>query len=64
MDMRNAEWRKSSFSSNGNCAEVADLPDGGKAMRNSRFPDGPVLKFTEAEWTAFLLGVRDGQFGE
>ena len=31
-------------------------------MRNSGDPDGPQLYFTEAEWDAFVLGVKDGEF--
>ena len=56
-------WVKSSQSfSNGNCVEVAGTPDGGVAMRNSRDPDGPVLRFTRAEWDAFLGGARNHEF--
>jgi len=42
--------------------EVADLPDGGAAVRDSKDPDGPKLVFTRAEWVAFLGGVKDGEF--
>ncbi|MBB5939356.1 hypothetical protein FHS42_006450 [Streptomyces zagrosensis] len=31
-------------------------------MRNSRFPDGPVLVYTPAEIEAMLLGAKDGEF--
>ena len=31
-------------------------------MRNSGEPDSPELFFTEAEWDAFVLGVKDGEF--
>lgn len=56
-------WRKSSYSNpSGNCVEAAVLADG-VAVRNSRFPDGPALVFTEAEWAAFLQGVKGGDFG-
>ncbi|MFD7653198.1 DUF397 domain-containing protein [Actinosynnema sp. NPDC059797] len=34
------------------------------AMRNSAHPEGPVLVFTPAEWEAFILGVKDGEFDE
>ncbi|HEY7268371.1 MAG TPA: DUF397 domain-containing protein [Dehalococcoidia bacterium] len=58
-----AAWRKSSYSNpSGNCVEAAPLTDG-VAVRNSRFPDGPALVFTGAEWDAFLRGVKDGDFG-
>ena len=56
-------WVKSSLSfSNGNCVEVAALPGGGVGVRNSRDPHGPVLRFTPAEWQAFLGGARLGEF--
>ncbi|MBT2233438.1 DUF397 domain-containing protein [Nonomuraea sp. NEAU-A123] len=57
-------WRKSSYSGSGdNCVEVAVLPDGGQAVRDSKEPDGPVLTFTPGEWDAFIKGAKDGEFG-
>ena len=56
-------WVKSSLSfSNGNCVEVASLPDDEIGVRNSRDSEGPVLRFTSDEWHAFLGGVRNGEF--
>ncbi|MBF8185054.1 DUF397 domain-containing protein [Nonomuraea sp. K274] len=56
-------WRKSSYSGSGdNCVEVAALPDGSQAVRDSKEPDGPVLTFTPGEWDAFVKGVKDGEF--
>ena len=56
-------WVKSSYSfSNGNCVEVAALPDGSVGVRNSRDPDGPALKFTPDEWHDFIAGARNGEF--
>lgn len=56
-------WIKSSLSyANGNCVEVARLPGGEVGVRNSRNSAGPVLKFTSAEWHAFLGGIRNGEF--
>ncbi|MFI6808127.1 DUF397 domain-containing protein [Streptomyces luteogriseus] len=46
----------------GECVEVAGLPEGGVAMRNSRHPDGPALVFTKAELRAFLAGVKGSEF--
>lgn len=61
--LHQASWRKSTYSNpSGNCVESAELPAGDVAVRNSRFPDGPALIFTPAEWEAFLLGARDGDF--
>lgn len=53
-----AAWRKSSHSGgNGDCVEVADF---GRtvAVRDSKDPDGGVLRFGPDEWTAFLEGIR------
>ena len=56
-------WIKSSLSfSNGNCVEVASLPHGEIGVRDSKDPEGAVLRFTSDEWHAFLGGVRNGEF--
>jgi len=58
-----ARWIKSSLSfSNGNCVQVAHLPDGQIGVRDSKNPDAAVLRFTSAEWHAFLAGARRGEF--
>lgn len=55
-------WRKSSYTANGNCVEVAFLAEH-ILVRNSRAQYGPALVFTQAEWKAFLDGAVDGEFG-
>jgi hypothetical protein len=58
-----SRWIKSSLSfSNSNCVEVASLPGDEIGVRDSKDPDGPVLRFTTGEWDAFLGGVRNGEF--
>ena len=64
-DLGDACWQKSQHSNpNGACVELAPLPGGEIAMRNSRFPVGPVLLYTQAEITAFLAGAKDGEFDQ
>jgi hypothetical protein len=56
-------WRKSRRSNpSGNCVEMAQLPGGEIAVRNSRDPHGPTLIYTSGEIAVFILGVRDGDF--
>lgn len=64
MDLTNAVWRKSSYSSGngGQCVEVATNLPGVIAVRDSKDPDGPALVFTADEWRAFVSGARTGEF--
>jgi hypothetical protein len=56
-------FRKSSQSSDtGSCVEVADLPGGGKVVRDSLNPDRPALVFDAREWRSFILGAIAGDF--
>jgi hypothetical protein len=49
-ELANVSWQKSAHSNpNGACVEVALLPGGEIAFRNSRFPEGPALLYTRAE---------------
>lgn len=56
-------WFRSSFCGSGgsDCVEVALLGDG-VAMRDSKNPAGAVLRFTPAQWLAFVAGARTGEF--
>jgi hypothetical protein len=56
------DWRKASASANGGCVEVAPLPDGGVAVRDSKNQSGPVLSFNQREWVSFLDGMAKGEF--
>jgi hypothetical protein len=56
-------WRRAQCATN-SCVEVARLPDGGAAIRDSKSGDtGPVLRFRGDEWNAFVTGVKTGEFG-
>ena len=47
---------------NATCVEIAALPDGGAAIRDSKDAEGPVLRFGAEEWAAFLNAVKAGRF--
>jgi hypothetical protein len=58
-------WRKARASyTDGNCVEVAALPDGGVAVRDSKNTAAAVLEFTRAEWAAFTDGMAKGEFAD
>lgn len=58
-------WRKSRRSNpSGNCVELAELPGGAVAVRNSRHPAGPALIYTRDEIAAFIHGAKDGDFDD
>jgi len=57
-------WRRSTRCSTNECVEVAELPGGGVAVRDSKQPSsGPVLKFSAQEWQAFISSVCAREFG-
>jgi hypothetical protein len=61
--LQRVTWQKSLRSnSQGNCVEMAKLPGGSVAVRNSRHPNGPALVYTRAEIEALILGAKDGDF--
>lgn len=55
-------WRKATASGHNGCVELAPLPDGGVAVRDSKAATGPVLAFSRHEWVSFLDGVTKGEF--
>ena len=61
-DWTTAAWRKSVVSDSGGCVEVARSGDH-IGVRDTKYQGtGPVLVFNHREWTAFLAGVRSGEF--
>jgi Domain of unknown function (DUF397) len=65
-DLTDANWHTSSHSGGGNnCVEVATnlLPTHGHVyVRDTKDREGSLQQYTESEWTAFLTGVRHGEF--
>lgn len=57
-------YQKSSYShQQGDCVEIAPLSTGGRAVRDSKNPHGPLLHLTPDGWREFLDGAKGGTFG-
>jgi uncharacterized protein DUF397 len=56
-----AHWRKGGGSGDGNCVEVAAVPEA-VGVRDSKNRQGPVLAFTPNAWESFVDKVRQGSF--
>jgi hypothetical protein len=55
-------WKKSSYCADSQCVEVADIGDDAVGIRDSKRLDQPFLRFDRAEFSAFLAGVKAGDF--
>lgn len=60
-------WRKSSFSGNGGsgtggCVEAACLPDGRRALRDSKSPASGVIALGRSAMSVCLAAVKAGAF--
>ncbi|WP_116246224.1 DUF397 domain-containing protein [Nocardiopsis sp. FIRDI 009] len=51
-------FRKSSYSTPQNCVEVADIPGGDTAVRDSQNPDLGYFVVPGGEWAALLDSVK------
>ena len=60
--LSNLRWFKSSASASGACVEVAHLPGGGVAVRDSKDRSKAPHVYTRREWDAFVIGVKNGEF--
>ncbi|MCX4511066.1 DUF397 domain-containing protein [Streptomyces sp. NBC_01619] len=59
LDLSQAEWR--SGSQGAGDVQIAFV-EGFIAMRNGGRPESPSLIFTPAEWRAFVVNAREGEF--
>ena len=55
------QWQKSSYCGTNACVEVA-LTSDAVLVRDSKNPLAMPLAFTADEWTAFVKGVKAGEF--
>ena len=62
MEDKNLHWFKSSFSGANGCVEVAHLPQGGVAVRDSKDRSKAAHVYTKPEWEAFLTGAKNAEF--
>ncbi|MEU0483188.1 DUF397 domain-containing protein [Streptosporangium sp. NPDC006013] len=62
---QNLTWYKSTLSgtNNDNCVEVANLFSGGRAVRDSKNPNGPTLSFTPHAWRTFITDIKNSKLG-
>ncbi|MET9454112.1 DUF397 domain-containing protein [Streptomyces canus] len=61
-DLTEAIWRKASASgAEHDCVEVTELPNGARAVRDSKNLALEPLRFTASEWAAFRNGVIAGE---
>jgi hypothetical protein len=54
-------WRRAKSCNAGNCVEVAAIDDG-VAIRDSKNPNGEILRYSSSEWTSFLEAAKAGEF--
>ena len=59
-DLCTSDWRTSSHSGGGNqCVEVAVLPGGHVAVRDTKNRAAGMHVFSVAAWTAFVAAIKD-----
>lgn len=61
-DVSNAVWITSRACNNSACVQVAYLPGGMVALRDSKHVTKPAHVFDHEEWAAFITGVKAGEF--
>jgi Domain of unknown function (DUF397) len=61
-DLDGLRWYKSSASSTAGCVEIAHLPRGGVAIRDSKDRSKAPHVFNRYEWECFLAGAKNGEF--
>lgn len=60
--IRDGFFRKADSSDTGGCVEVAALPGGGVAVRDTKNRDSGTQLYTDHEWDCFVSGIKAGEF--
>ncbi|MGW1600877.1 DUF397 domain-containing protein [Streptomyces eurythermus] len=53
-EVEGAFWKSSYSGQHGDCVEVADTTGNGRAVRDSKQHDGPLLTVSRDSWQAFI----------
>ena len=61
-DLSAARWIRSRACSSDGCVEVAQFADGTVALRDSKDVRKTAHVFDREEWSAFIAGVKNGEF--
>ncbi len=61
-DRANTQWIRSRMCSADGCVEVAHLPGGHVALRDSKDISKAAHVFDREEWAAFIAGAKNGEF--
>jgi hypothetical protein len=62
MNSRDGIFRTAGGSDGHGCVEVAALPGGGVAVRDTKNRDGGTQLYTDHEWRIFIAGAKGGEF--
>jgi hypothetical protein len=57
-----SEFKSAESCSFGGCVEVGRTPEGAVLVRDTKDRTREPLTFTDEEWTAFVAGVKAGEF--
>ncbi len=57
LDTESPVWIRSRRCESGNCVEISWMADGRVAMRDSKDPEGPVLRLSRDNFRAFVSGI-------
>jgi hypothetical protein len=60
--MPSSNWLRSSACDSSACIEVSFTPSEDVLIRDSKDPQGPMLRFDLEEWRAFRQGILAGDF--